>query len=143
MPPAGLPRPDDATRQALIQALESSLDRSAALHPYPGSPSVHRLNRAEYANAVRDLVAVQIHPEDFLPPDTPAYGFDNIGEALSIPPALVSDTRWLPEKSPPSRSDVQNDVAQKALVFHAPPTSLRTSATRACHSVLRVDLPSK
>jgi hypothetical protein len=121
MPPAGLPRPDEATRQALILSLETSLDRSAALHPYPGSPSVHRLNRVEYANAVRDLVAVRIDAEDFLPPDTPAYGFDNIGDALSIPPSLVERYAVAAGEVATLAVGLRNDVAQKALVFHAPP----------------------
>ncbi|MEQ1730143.1 MAG: DUF1592 domain-containing protein [Vicinamibacterales bacterium] len=88
MPPVGMPKPDDATRVALTTFVEGSLDRAAAATPFPGAPSVHRLNRAEYANAVRDLLALEIDATAFLPPDEPAYGFDNIGENLSISPAL-------------------------------------------------------
>ena len=89
MPPAGLPGPSAESRQALASYLETELDRSAAIHPNPGRPTIHRLNRAEYSNAIRDLLALDIKPGDNLPPDDSGYGFDNIGDVLSMSPILV------------------------------------------------------
>ena len=90
MPPPKLPRPDNATYDKVSTWLESEIDRSAALHANPGrTASLHRLNRAEYANAVRDLIAVDIDPQAMLPPDEQAYGFENNGDALSMQPALL------------------------------------------------------
>jgi cytochrome c553 len=89
MPPAGLPKPATETREAVVHYLESELDQAAAQHPNPGSPTIHRLNRAEYSNAVRDLLALDIQPGNGLPPDDSGYGFDNIGDVLSMSPVLV------------------------------------------------------
>jgi len=88
MPPPGLPQPDQAARQTFITYLEGQLDRAAEAHPNPGRPILHRLNRAEYANAVRDLLALDIDAASLLPPDDSAYGFDNISDALGLSPAL-------------------------------------------------------
>jgi hypothetical protein len=89
MPPAGLPRPDRATYQSIVATLESGLDRAAETAPNPGRPSIHRLNRAEYTNAIRDLLALEIDGRSMLPPDDQAYGFDNIADNLSINPGLM------------------------------------------------------
>src|SRR5579859_6058074 len=90
MPPPKLPRPDNASYDAVATWLESSIDRAAAAHANPGrSASLHRLNRAEYANAVRDLIAVEVDPRATLPPDEQAFGFENNAEALSMQPALL------------------------------------------------------
>jgi mono/diheme cytochrome c family protein len=90
MPPAGVRRPDNATYDAVATWLESEIDRDAATHVNPGrAASLHRLNRAEYANAVRDLLGVEIDPQETLPPDEQAFGFENNAEALSIQPALL------------------------------------------------------
>ncbi|MGB6945844.1 MAG: DUF1592 domain-containing protein [Bryobacteraceae bacterium] len=90
MPPPKLPRPDNATYDKVATWLESELDRAAAAHVNPGrSASLHRLNRAEYANAVRDLIAVQVDAQQTLPPDEQAFGFENNAEALSMQPALL------------------------------------------------------
>ena len=89
MPPTTAPHPDAATQNALISYLQTSLDRSGALHPNPGRPLVHRLNRAEYANAIRDLLALDVDASALLPPDDAAYGFDNIADALTISPVLL------------------------------------------------------
>ena len=90
MPPAGMPRPDNATYDAVASWLESQIDRAAVTHVNPGrTASLHRLNRAEYANAVRDLVAVDVDAQAMLPPDEQAFGFENNAEALSMPPALL------------------------------------------------------
>ena len=89
MPPPGNPKPDDATRVALMAMLEEDLDREAAAAPDPGHHVVHRLNRTEYTNAVRDLLAVSIEKMDLLPPDDSGYGFDNVADVLSISPGLL------------------------------------------------------
>jgi hypothetical protein len=90
MPPPGIPRPDNATYDTVASWLESEIDRAAATHVNPGrSASLHRLNRHEYANVVRDLVAVDVDPEAILPPDEQAFGFDTNADALAIEPALL------------------------------------------------------
>ena len=90
MPPAGAPRPDNATYDSFAAYLERSLDRAAALRPSPGRPTaIHRLNRAEYTNAIRDLLAVEIDGASLLPADDSSYGFDNIGDVLSVSPLLM------------------------------------------------------
>jgi hypothetical protein len=89
MPPTGVPRPDESTYTALVSHLESTLDRAAAAHPNPGRPAVHRLNRAEYANAIRDLLALEVDPAALLPPDDSVNGFDNNADMLSVSPALL------------------------------------------------------
>jgi mono/diheme cytochrome c family protein len=89
MPPAGLPRPDAATAASFAKWLETSLDAEAAAHPDPGRPAIHRLNRAEYSNAIRDVLALDVDPGSMLPVDDSGYGFDNIGAVLSVSPALL------------------------------------------------------
>jgi hypothetical protein len=86
MPPVGMPKPDAATYTAVTSWLETELDRNAAAHPNPGAPSIHRLNRAEYRNAVRDLLALDLDHSANLPPDDSGYGFDNIGDVLTVSP---------------------------------------------------------
>lgn len=89
MPPVKAPQPEAAESTAFVAWLEGSLDRAARLNPNPGRPAVHRLNRAEYSNAIRDLLAVDIQPGQWLPVDDSGYGFDNIGEVLTLSPALL------------------------------------------------------
>src|SRR5438067_2033916 len=90
MPPVGAPHPDKAQLDRLATFLETSLDKWAAAHPNPGRPTLHRLNRAEYGNAVRDLFALDaLDITQYLPPDPEAYGFDNIADSLGTSPALM------------------------------------------------------
>ncbi len=89
MPPAGLPRPDAATHEALVEYLEATLDRAAAERPVPGRHAPHRLNRAEYENAIRDLLALEVDSAALLPPDDSADGFDNNADILGVSPALL------------------------------------------------------
>jgi len=80
MPPIGLPRPDDAGYDGFVGFLEAALDRAAAASPNPGrTDALHRLNRTEYQNAVRDLLALDVDVNGLLPKDDASYGFDNIG----------------------------------------------------------------
>ncbi len=89
MPPVGMPRPDAAIYEKLVSSIEAERDRLAEVKPNPGRPTIHRLNRAEYKNAVRDLLALDIDVEDMLPADDIGYGFDNIGDVLSVSPLLL------------------------------------------------------
>lgn len=89
MPPPGTKRPEPAALDGFAQFLETSLDRAAAASPRPGRPAMHRLNRAEYANAIDDLLALDIDPAATLPPDDESSGFDNIADVLTIPPSLM------------------------------------------------------
>jgi hypothetical protein len=89
MPPQGMPHLDAATREGFTDSLANALDAEAAAHPNPGRPAIHRLNRAEYSDAVRDLLAVDIKPGELLPVDDSGYGFDNIADVLSVSPALL------------------------------------------------------
>jgi hypothetical protein len=87
MPPAGMPRPAPEVYESMIAWLEGELDRSAVPNFPP--PGLHRLNRSEYSNAIRDLLALEIDPAKFLPSDDSTRGFDNIAGALSLSPALL------------------------------------------------------
>ena len=89
MPPAGRPRPDAATAAGLVAWLETALDTEAAANPDPGAPAIHRLNRAEYRNAVRDLLGLDLDHARDLPADDSGYGFDNIGDVLTVSPLHV------------------------------------------------------
>jgi hypothetical protein len=89
MPPQGMPRPDRVGEDALAASIENALDRAAAASPNPGRPVLHRLNRTEYANAIRDLLAIDVDASDLLPTDDASFGFDNIGSVLGVSPALL------------------------------------------------------
>jgi hypothetical protein len=85
MPPAGNPRPDEASYHGLITFLEGEIDRSAMARPNPGrTETLHRLNRAEYRNAVRDVLGLTVDVAHFLPADDASYGFDNMAGALKL-----------------------------------------------------------
>ena len=87
MPPSGAPRPDRAVLTGLTTWLENELDRNAAPHLPP--PGLHRLNRTEYANAIRDLLGLEIDPAKYLPSDDSSYGFDNMAGTLGLSSTLV------------------------------------------------------
>jgi mono/diheme cytochrome c family protein len=91
MPPQGARRPEPAALTGLLRFLETELDRAAASSPNPGRHLAHRLNRAEYANAIEDLLALDITADvaSLLPPDDSAYGFDNIADVLGVSPILL------------------------------------------------------
>jgi mono/diheme cytochrome c family protein len=90
MPPPGVRRPDNARYDEVATWLETALDRAAAVRVNPGRPGeLHRLNRTEYGNAVRDLLGLEIDPKAMLPADEQAHGFSTNAEALSIQPALL------------------------------------------------------
>jgi len=120
MPPASVRvRPARAEALSVASYLEATLDASALARPNPGRPTVHRLNRAEYSNAVRDLLAVDVKPGNGLPVDDSGYGFDNIGEVLSSSPVLLE--RYLSAARRISRLAV-GDLTQKPYesIYEAP-----------------------
>jgi hypothetical protein len=89
MPPPGARRPEGATLARLVEALETRIDQAAALNPNPGSRPFQRLNRAEYARAVKDLLAIDVDVNAFLPPDTISHGFDNVADVQTFSPTLM------------------------------------------------------
>ena len=110
MPPPGRPRPDSSTRDAFIATVEREIDAAAASNPNPGrSPVLHRLNRTEYQNAIRDLLAVEMDLVSLLPPDGQNFGFDNNGDALAFSPLLLD--RYLSVSRRVSRMAVGNPTA--------------------------------
>ncbi|HXW15060.1 MAG TPA: DUF1592 domain-containing protein [Terriglobia bacterium] len=123
MPPSGMPRPDAALVEKFSGWLVRALDREAAMHPNPGRCVVHRLNRAEYSNAVRDLLALDIHAGDLLPPDDLGYGFDNVGAVLSVSPTLLE--RYLIASRKVSRLAVGEPAAKPEEEDFTPPEASR------------------
>jgi Protein of unknown function (DUF1592)/Protein of unknown function (DUF1588)/Protein of unknown function (DUF1587)/Protein of unknown function (DUF1585)/Protein of unknown function (DUF1595)/Planctomycete cytochrome C len=89
MPPAAARRPDAATLEGFVSALEATLDKAAIARPNVGSSPLHGLNRTEYANSIRDLLGFEVDATSLLPPDDMSHGFDNIAESLTISPMLM------------------------------------------------------
>jgi hypothetical protein len=89
MPPTGAPRPDRATYESFRHTIEDNIDRTAKANPNPGATPLHRMNRAEYANAIRDLLSIDVDPATILPPDDSLEGLDNLADALGTSPALI------------------------------------------------------
>jgi hypothetical protein len=89
MPPPGMPRPDAAALKAFAAALENGIDEAAAAHPNPGRPALHRLNRTEYANSVREMLGVEVDVSALLPADDMSHGFDNMADVLTMSPTLM------------------------------------------------------
>jgi mono/diheme cytochrome c family protein len=117
MPPSGMPRPDAATTDALIKWMETELDHSATTYLPP--PGLHRMNRTEYTNAVRDVLGLEVDATKFLPPDDSTRGFDNIAGALTLSPALME--AYLSAAGKISRLAL-GDVSQPSqAVFEVPP----------------------
>ncbi len=116
MPPAGMARPDRATTDALITWMESQLDRSAVTYVPP--PGLHRLNRTEYTNAVRDVLGLEVDATKFLPSDDSTRGFDNIAGALTLSPALME--AYLSAAGKISRLAVGDVSAPTQAVFEVP-----------------------
>jgi mono/diheme cytochrome c family protein len=98
MPPQGNPRPDQAELDGLIHYLETSLDRAATARPNPGRAPLHRLNRTEYGNAVRDLLGLDVDETSLLPADDESDGFDNIADVLKVSPSLLEQYLTASEK---------------------------------------------
>ena len=113
MPPINMPRPSPQTADAFVASLEMAIDRAALAAPDPGRPIVHRLNRTEYTNATRDLLAVDIDADALLPADESGFGFDNIADVLSLSPGLLE--RYLSAARKVSRLAV-GDPAMRPVV---------------------------
>ena len=90
MPPAGNPQPDSQAVRSFVSWMEGTLDHAALSRPDPGPVGLHRLNRKEYANAVRDLLDVEVDPAEILPPDDAKDGFDNVANALQVSPSFLN-----------------------------------------------------
>jgi len=125
MPPSGMPRPDRPTLDGFAAKLETALDRAAAAKPNPGSPGVHRLNRTEYANSIRDLLDLEIDPTTLLPADDSSEGFDNIADALAISPALLE--RYVAAATKLSRLAVGDPSTTPSTVTYRVPSDLAQS----------------
>jgi mono/diheme cytochrome c family protein len=89
MPPAGARRPERVALDAFAAGIETAIDRAAAASPNPGRAPLHRMNRAEYANAIRDLLALEVDSATLLPADDSSRGFDNIADVLGVSPSLL------------------------------------------------------
>jgi len=89
MPPSGAPRPDRAVLESFRATLEAGIDQSAVTKSNPGATALHRLNRTEYANAIRDLLGVDVDVATILPADDSSEGLDNIADVLGTSPALI------------------------------------------------------
>lgn len=89
MPPTGQDQPTAQERRRLVSALENSLDAVAATRPDSGSVMLHRLNRTEYANAIHDLLGLEVNASELLPRDDESSGFDNIASVLSVSPSFL------------------------------------------------------
>ena len=127
MPPQGAAQPDSAVRQSLVSWLTAELDHAAAANPNPGRPLLHHLNRVEYGNAIRDLLALDIDPAALLPPDDAAYGFDNVGDVLGMSPVLLE--RYMGAAGTVSALAVGDpDTAPSGQVFH-----IRQDASQDVH----------
>lgn len=123
MPPQGMPRPGDADYEFLTAHLENRLDQAAAVNPNPGRPVPHRLNRAEYANAVRDVLKLEIDAEKLLPSDAASrHGFDNIADVLTLSPVLME--RYLSAAKAVSRMAVGNPGSGPVIETYIVPENL-------------------
>src|SRR3984957_10405591 len=89
MPPPGEKQPDQGSIDSFVSWMEGNLDKAAAAHPDAGYVSLHRLNRVEYARAVRDLLNVEVDPVELLPQDTKSDGFDNVASVLKVSPTFL------------------------------------------------------
>jgi mono/diheme cytochrome c family protein len=116
MPPSGVRRPDKATYNGFITWLENELDRNA--QPYMPPPGLHRLNRTEYANVVRDLLDLDIDPAQYLPSDDSTHGFDNIAGALGISSTLVE--AYVSAAGKISRLAIGEPTAPTLVVYRTP-----------------------
>ena len=121
MPPKGAPRPGEADIKAVSTWLQGEFDRAdAAMKPAAGRVTARRLNRAEYNNTVRDLLGVDFKPADDFPQDDSGYGFDNIGDALSLSPVLME--KYLAAAEKVTRTALFGQESLKpTVVRHQPP----------------------
>jgi hypothetical protein len=144
MPPANAERPDVAEMTSFVEALEVRADAITTRLGDPGWRPFQRLNRAEYARVIKDLVAVNIDPSAILPPDTASGGFDNIADVQTVSPALM--TAYLRGAASVSRAAVGNPgvtTASRRRVFTCTPASRSKSVERSCAEKIVVALTSQ
>ena len=122
MPPSGARRPERATLDGFASELEGRLDRAADTNAPLATPALHRLNRTEYANAIRDLLALDIDVNTLLPPDGSSQGFDNLAEALAVSPSLIQG--YVSAAMKISRLAVGDRTMMASQVTYAPPPGL-------------------
>ena len=125
MPPSSEPRPDPLAQQRFVTYLESELDGAAEAHLNPGRPALHRLNRREYENAIRDLLALDVDAETLLPVDDASFGFDNIAGSLGVSPVLIE--RYADAAAEISRLAVGDTAMTPELQTHYVPNFLMQS----------------
>ncbi len=129
MPPPGMPRPDDSESASFTAWLEKQLNANAAAHPNPGAPAIHRMNRLEYGNTIRDLLGLEVDVNTLLPGDDSGYGFDNIADVLSVSPVLLE--KYMAAARKISRTAVgAMDIPAEESEFLVPfgtPTDVRVS----------------
>ena len=119
MPPVGMPRPDEVTLQAFAASLERRIDAQALKSPDPGHKPIHRLNRTEYRNAVRDLLGLEVDVMDLLPADDESHGFDNIAGVLRVSSSLLE--QYLTAARRVSSAAVGTDTEVVRLAYRVPP----------------------
>ncbi len=134
MPPQGVRRPDPQALQAFVAYVEDGLDRDAGAHPDPGRPMLHRLNRAEYRNAIRDLLALDVDVASLLPPDDSAFGFDNISDVLGVSPSLQERYLAAAARISAARRGRSRRCAPAATPTACRRICRRTSTSRGCRS---------
>jgi Protein of unknown function (DUF1592)/Protein of unknown function (DUF1588)/Protein of unknown function (DUF1587)/Protein of unknown function (DUF1585)/Protein of unknown function (DUF1595) len=117
MPPAGAKRPERAALDAFAGSIETAIDRAAAANPNPGRAPLHRMNRAEYENAIRDLLALDVDSSTLLPADDSSHGFDNIADVLGVSPSLLE--RYVAAAAKISRLAVGERDASPAQVTYS------------------------
>ena len=128
MPPSGAPRPERVALDRLAAQLEGTIDRAASARPNPGATALHRLNRAEYANAVRDLLDLPVDAASLLPGDDSSEGFDNIANVLSVSPALMQ--AYVSAAAGISRLAVGDMTTSAGLTTYAAPRSFSQAEHR-------------
>jgi mono/diheme cytochrome c family protein len=126
MPPAGEPRPPRAELDLFAARFEQQLDRAAEGHGSAGAPGLRRLTRTEYANVIRDLLALEVEVASLLPADHNSHGFDNMGDALGVSPALIEG--YLSAAMKVSRLAVGDRKMQPSRVEYRAPGGLRQSS---------------
>ena len=119
MPPVGMPRPGEATLQGFAASLERRIDAQALKSPDPGHKPIHRLNRTEYGNAVRDLLDLEVDVMDLLPPDDESHGFDNIAGVLRVSSSLLE--QYLTAARRVSSVAIGTDSEVVRLAYRVPP----------------------
>jgi hypothetical protein len=125
MPPASAPRPDRAALLSFVAAQEARIDAAAVAHPNPGAPALHRLNRNEYANSVRDLLDLDVDVSALLPPDDMSHGFDNMAEVLNVSPTLLQG--YIRAAGKISRAAIgEPNAAPSEEIYHLPSTLSQT-----------------